>query len=420
MKSWYAAVALVLWVVGGSGAKGRAQSFAIKDGDTVVFYGDSITAQHFYTRFVEEFVLTRYPGLRVRFVNAGVPGDSTYGGWAGTMKQRVQRDVSPFHPSMITVMLGMNDGGYVPMTAQIDSAFRRGYNDLLDALIHDNPKAALTLILPTPYDEITHGTEFPGYSKTIDSIADDVAEIAAQRTAANAAPMFVVDFHHRVVDALSHATGDFPALAPLMIPDRIHPAAATHWIMATALMQAWHVDPMVSEVTISTADGKAIDTTRTKVSDLEKTATGLRWTQLDEALPLPIDLNDAMTSVILKEFGVEQLDRQMLHARGLQPGSYELWIDKKLIEMFSAQQLERGVNLALLKTPMLDQARGIDWQEEQRATLDEALLILSTHPAQQPDPKAAEERLQMAEDELAADVYKQATPKPHSFELRRK
>jgi len=146
----------------------------------------------------------------------------------------------------------------------------------------------------------------------------------------------------------------------------------------------------------------------------------LRWTQLDEALPLPIDLNDAMTSVILKEFGVEQLDRQMLHARGLQPGSYELWIDKKLIEMFSAQQLERGVNLALLKTPMLDQARGIDWQEEQRATLDEALLILSTHTAQQPDPKAAEERLQMAEDELAADVYKQATPKPHSFELRRK
>jgi hypothetical protein len=213
---------------------------------------------------------------------------------------------------------------------------------------------------------------------------------------------------------------DFLALAPLMIPDRIHPGAGTHWIMAAALMQAWHVEPVVSEVTISVADGKVTEATRTQISELEKTATGLRWTQLDEALPLPLDLNDAMTGVLLKESGIEQLDRQMVRVRGLQPGSYELWIDKKLIETFSAQELEHGVNLALFKTPMLDQARGIDWQEEQRATLDEALFLLRTHTSQQPDPKPAEERLQMAEDELATDVYKQAVPKVHSFEMRRK
>jgi len=52
-------------------ATASAQQFELKDGDTVVFYGDSITAQHFYTRFVEDFVLTRYPALHMHFVNAG-------------------------------------------------------------------------------------------------------------------------------------------------------------------------------------------------------------------------------------------------------------------------------------------------------------------------------------------------------------
>ena len=159
---------------------------------------------------------------------------------------------------------------------------------------------------------------------------------------------------------------------------------------------------------------------RTKISDLQKTPTGLRWTQLDEALPLPLDLNDAMTAVLLKESEIEKLDRQMIRVRGLPAGSYDLWIDQKMIASFSAETLEQGVNLALLKTPMLDQARGIDWEENRRATLDESRFILSAETAQQPDPAAAEVRLQAAEDELATTIYKQAAPKSHNFELRRR
>jgi hypothetical protein len=87
MKYWYGLSAIVLCLIVGSSADLNARdlttrNLAIKDGDTVVFYGDSITALHLYTRFVEEFALTRYPTLRVRFVNAGVPGDAAYGGYA--------------------------------------------------------------------------------------------------------------------------------------------------------------------------------------------------------------------------------------------------------------------------------------------------------------------------------------------------
>ena len=38
-----------------------AQDFHLKNGDRVVFFGDSITDQRLYTTFTETFVLTRFP-----------------------------------------------------------------------------------------------------------------------------------------------------------------------------------------------------------------------------------------------------------------------------------------------------------------------------------------------------------------------
>ena len=52
------------------------------DGDRVVWFGDSITAQHTYTRWVEEFVKLRHPELSVVFVNAGIGGQSALDGLA--------------------------------------------------------------------------------------------------------------------------------------------------------------------------------------------------------------------------------------------------------------------------------------------------------------------------------------------------
>jgi lysophospholipase L1-like esterase len=147
---------LILWAPLGA----VSQDFALHDGDSVVFCGDSITAQQIYARFVD-FVLTRYPTMHVRFVNAGVGGDTAYGGYAGTMADRVKRDVEPYHPSMITVMLNMNDGGYVPFDPKIDAVFRAGYQTLIDALRKAAPNATLTLIRPSPYDELTTVRTFP-------------------------------------------------------------------------------------------------------------------------------------------------------------------------------------------------------------------------------------------------------------------
>ena len=397
----------------------HSQQFALKDGDTVVFYGDSITAQRLYTKQVEEFVLTRYPSLHIHFVNAGVPGDTVQGGYAGTMAERVQRDVAPFQPAMITVMLGMNDGGWGQGSPQIDGAFQKGYRALLDALHKAAPSAALTLICPTPYDEITHGTEFPGYSRVIDNFADDISAMGAELQASGDRTVLLANFNRTLKDALSRAKTQFPQVAPLIVPDRIHPAETGHWIMAATLMSAWHVNPVVSRVELNAASSAVIAEDRTTATNLEKSENGLTWTQLDEALPLPLDLNNAMTPMLLQVSEIAQIDQLVLRIESLKGGHYKLSIDAKPVASFSSEELQHGVNLALFKTPMLDQARGIDWTEDRRATLDQARFVLSAETKAGPNSAIAEATLQQARDELAATARKDSAPKPHHFELRR-
>ena len=402
-----------------SATMASAQSFALKDGETVVFYGDSITAQRLYTRAVEEFVLTRYPKMHIRFVNAGVPGDSTTGGYAGTMAERVTRDVEPFEPGMVTVMLGMNDGGWgYGSPDQIENSFKAQYDALLRAIRKAAPGAALTLITSTPYDEVTHGTEFPGYSKMIGRLAADVSGIADQWHQPGGPQTLFADFHRPMVDALERARSHNPQLAPLLIPDRIHPGETGHWIMAAALMKVWRVEPLVSRVDLRATDAALTGSERTAVSDLKKSSSGLEWTQLDEALPLPLDFNNAMTTLLLQISDIGDIDRQMLRVDGLAPGNYDLKIDGKPIASFSSAELQNGVNLALLKTPMLEQSREIASKEEERAEFDRAQFALSSNVKRIATTGIAGSTLRAAQDDLDAEARKELSPKPHHFELQ--
>src|SRR5207253_1693365 len=50
--------------------------FPLRDGDTWVMAGDSITAQHLHSNYFEAFCYARYPRLTFHFRNSGVGGDT--------------------------------------------------------------------------------------------------------------------------------------------------------------------------------------------------------------------------------------------------------------------------------------------------------------------------------------------------------
>src|SRR5438046_4743929 len=78
MKSLFGRTCLILicafWVA--AGAPGA--DFLIRDGDRVVFLGDSITEQRLYTTYIEAYALTRHPQWKLWFRNVGWGGDTAW------------------------------------------------------------------------------------------------------------------------------------------------------------------------------------------------------------------------------------------------------------------------------------------------------------------------------------------------------
>src|SRR5689334_2579384 len=140
-----------------------AQSnFFLKDGDTVVFYGDSITDQRLYTTFAETYVVTRYPTMNVKFVHSGWGGDRVTGGGGGPIDVRLQRDVFAYKPTVMTIMLGMNDGRYRAFDQETFDTFASGYKYIVKSVKSTLPGVRITAIQPSPYDDVTKAPMFPG------------------------------------------------------------------------------------------------------------------------------------------------------------------------------------------------------------------------------------------------------------------
>src|SRR5260370_33016047 len=134
--------------------------FYLKDGDRVVFYGDSITDQRLYTTFTESYVLTRFPRLKVSFVHSGWGGDRVPGRGGGRIDVRLQRDVFTYKPTVLTIMLGMNDGRYRAFDPDIFEQYSSGFASIIGRVKAALPDVRITVIQPSPYDEVTRAPLF--------------------------------------------------------------------------------------------------------------------------------------------------------------------------------------------------------------------------------------------------------------------
>lgn len=398
-------------------AAAQSSNFSLRNGDRVTFYGDSITEQREYTEDVEEYVLTRFPGWKVSFHNAGVGGDTVSGGWAGPVDLRLSRDLFAWRPTVITIMLGMNDGYYRPGQPGIFSTYTRGYRHIVDSMQQHLPQARITLIQPSPFDDVTHAPQFPGgYNSVMLQDSAFLAQLSREKN------MALADFNTPMTDFLKVLNQQDPNLAQELIPGRVHPQQGGHWLMAESLLKTWHAPALVSAVEIDATTKKPVVTTQNaSITDLHKSKDSLQWTETDQALPLPFPpaaLDPVLGLTIQLSDLVTALDQETLQVRGLPAGNYDLSIDGRKVQTFSNNQLNTGVNLATLDTPMLAQARMVGYDTERKNNLEAARfeIINKTLTAESsPTAAALAEAMPAAEARQRAD----AQPWPHRFELSR-
>ena len=398
----------------------RAQGkFHLKEGDRVVFYGDSITDQRLYTVFVETYVVTRFPHLLVWFVHSGWGGDRVTGGGGGPIDLRLKRDVFAYKPTVMTIMLGMNDAGYGAWDDMLFKTYAAGYEHIVDSVKKALPGIRITVIQPSSYDDVTRAPSFEGgYNAVLIRYGQFVKELGARHG------LTVADMNTPLVAMLEKAKAADPELAREIIPDRVHPEDSGHLIMAEALLKAWNAPALVAAVEIDAAAPRVVRAENTKVT-LLGAGKELSWTQTDEALPVPlpipldsIDKNFAL-AVHSSDF-IQALDQEPLKVMGLTAARYALKIDGEKIGDFTKEELAEGINLALESTPMLKQASSVyeltvkhndvhfaRWREIQ-------VPLQEYHFSRE---QAALDVLDKLEDQIVQQQRATAQPKPRHYVL---
>lgn len=280
----------------------------------------------------------------------------------------------------------------------------------------------MTLIQPSPFDDVTRKPNFEeGYNAVLVRYGEFVRELAMK------SGLDVADLNTEVVAATKKAFESNPDDAQKLNPDRVHPAPSGQLLMAAALLKAWNAPALVSEVKIKVDEsvGSAVGEGRnTRITDISNAKGTLSWTQRDDALPFPINLEDRLVALAVRSSDVvHALDRQPLEIAGLPEGSYALEIDDVAVGTYTSAQLADGINLAVEPTPMVKQAAGVH-----QLTLKHNSVHF-TRWRQVQVPLAAEDADKMrvaldALDAVEADVVQAqraaAQPKARVFELIKK
>ena len=301
-----------------------AGAFFLHDGDTVVFYGDSITEQQNYGRDIETYVLTRYPAWHVKFINSGWTSDMVSGGKGGSAETRLKRDVLPYHPTVVTILLGMNDGDYTPFKQSNYDAYTDGLTLLVSRLQKELPGVRLTLLSPTFYDEDAPGSRhFHGYNGVLLKFRDFVKTLGGRRS------IPAVDLNAPLAQATREGRRRDPRFT--LVPDGIHPNEAGQAIIAATILKAWHAQAEPTEITLDPASPTPATT------------------------PLPWPLPDKAAPAFAVSPLPGALDAFRVRTSDLKSERYDLLVDGKPAGTATREELAAGLDLTRL--PGLPQNR---------------------------------------------------------------
>lgn len=341
-----------------------------KDGETVCFFGDSITHGGRYHRYIYDYYLTRFPDRTIRFFNAGVSGDT-----AGGCQGRLTDDVTDHKPTSVTIMFGMNDvnrGCYVtnPDAKQVEAQQRAldGYRKNMEkvaARLHaeaGDPK--LYFITPSPFDQTgvnDRNNNQPGCNDGLGRCAAMVRELAAANHGT------LVDFYAPMTAFNAEQQKQNPRYT-LIGPDRVHPGAPGHLMMAWIFLKAQGAPALVSKIAVDAKTGKIAESENAVVTGVVCQNGACRFSALEKALPFPVD--PGAVPILEKLPIVQDLDQETLTVTGLPAGDYEVKIDGTAVGRYTAEALSKGVNLALNPdAPQVKQAQAVaKMNEARRAT----------------------------------------------------
>ncbi len=316
----------IVWVASIASLACAAEPFELRQGDRVVWLGNTLIEREQRDGYWEAALTRRYPGRAITFRNLGWSGDTVFGharaGFGTTADgfQHLKEHVLSLKPSVILLGYGSNESfdgteGLPKFTEQL--------NTLLDALVP--AKARIVLLSPLRQEDLGRPLPDPTLpNRNLRLYAEAIREVARKRD------LLFVDLYNLPGEGI-------PSGFSLPLTDNgIHLTALGYWRTAPLLEKSlglaetrWHIDLSAAQAT-ATAVG-------TKVEKVEKSPP--RFVVTDEVLPPPPPPADSSSRK------PPTIGKRTLRVRELPTGRYTLRIDGKAILTATAAEWATGVHL---------------------------------------------------------------------------
>ena len=386
--------------------------FALRDGDTVVFLGDSITAAGGYAKIVEQYTLLRFPERRIRFINAGQGGDTASGSL-----QRLERDVFNQGATVVTVAFGVNDIGW---GMKADAAHEQKYLEAIRAIVEQcQARQVRPFICSAAITDEAPDRAEQGFLQKM----TDKGLALAQSLGADTIDLQrgMREIQRRIL-ASNARESDPKKQVQLHAADHVHLTDLGQMALAYALLKGLGAPADVSSVSLDAAEGKVLTAIGCAISEVKKREDGLAFTRLDQGLPLTLGIFSGFTyrGVPL----ADGLNRYLLTVKNLPPGEYEIRAEERLLGKVNAQRLAQGLNISTMTADAWQLGGPWDAQSCAVKELVEARDRLWRSGALRKrylnDPQQAELDQQTQRVDAALVELQRATakPSPYRFEIR--
>ncbi len=325
---------LALLVVAAGAFGGEAK---LQEGDFVAVCGDSITEQKLYSVYIEDYLLMCQPAPRLRAMQFGWGGETSWG-----FQRRMANNCVPFRPSAVTTCYGMNDGGYRPFDPNNQG---KRYRASQKAIVQALKKAGARLIAvgsPGVVDAETFRRspeQAAMYNQTLAKLRDIAREVAAEEG------VVFANVYDPMMDAMTKAKAKYGKGYHVAGSDGVHPWANGHLVMAYAFLKALGCDGDIGTITVDLAAGTATATEGHSVLSAKGGTVEL------ESARYPFcffgDPKDPRATRGIIEFLPfnDELNRFRLVVKGATAQRLKVTWGKAAKE-FAAADLAKGVNLA--------------------------------------------------------------------------
>ena len=326
------------------------ERFFLRDGQRVVFLGDSNTYAGHYIACIDGYLRTRFPDQKFEVLNLGLPSETVSGLSEPDhpyprpdVHERLDRALRQTKPDVAVACYGMNDGIYYPFSEERFRKYQDGMRRLIERVTASgaevvlmttppfDPQPVRDKLLPRSAERFSWLHPYEGYDDVLARYSEWLLTLRDQG-------FLVADAHGAVNRYLAAARRTDPKY--LLAGDGIHPNETGHWLMAQELLRAWHAP---AEVDAAEVDVPARKVRHGDVTSLAVEAGELRFTWRTR-LPLPADARwDPRLAE--REQIAERFNRQRLKVTGLDRERYELWEGDRRVGRATREELAAGLDV---------------------------------------------------------------------------